>query len=97
MPVRLQKWKKQKKSGIGKKMFDRTDGKKQQAFWGRTFDCVLQYCLRVELPARHPVNCSTEKTGKVEAMLSNLLVLFCTVLFIEISSLLTSGSMSVGM
>lgn len=32
MPVRLQKWKKQNKTGLVKLMFDR-QGKKQQAFW----------------------------------------------------------------
>ena len=32
MPVRLQKWKKQKKGGLSKMMFDRK-GNKEQAFW----------------------------------------------------------------
>jgi serine/threonine protein kinase len=53
MPVRLQKWKKQKKGGLAKMMFDRK-GKKEQAFWVErltvSYDiaCALNYlhCLR---------------------------------------------------
>jgi hypothetical protein len=48
MPVRLQKWKKQKKGGLGKMMFDRK-GVKQQAFWVERLTvcydiaCALKY------------------------------------------------------